>query len=155
MATSLQATVTVPASPQQVFDLLADPARHGEFDGTGMVGLPDSPAKLEGTGQVFVMNMTYRHGDRVEHYQSDNHVVAFEPPRTIGWATAPHGGEPLGWIWRYDIVPAPGGAAVTLTYDWAECPPENVSRFGVPLTDAEGLTRSLHLLAEAGAAAGS
>jgi uncharacterized protein YndB with AHSA1/START domain len=149
MTTRFQATMTVSASPQRVFELLTDPGRHNEFDATGMVGPPDSPAKLTTVGQVFVMNMTYRDGDHVEHYQSDNHVVTFEPPHAVAWATAAHDGEPLGWLWRYDVEPAAGGAAVTLTYDWAEVPPENIGRFGVPLTDTDGLARSLQLLAEA------
>jgi hypothetical protein len=67
MTTSIQATVSVSASPQAVFALLTDPARHGEFDATGMVGLPASSARLTRVGQVFVMNMTYRQGDHVEH----------------------------------------------------------------------------------------
>jgi uncharacterized protein YndB with AHSA1/START domain len=149
MTTRFQATVTVSASPQRVFEMLTDPARHNEFDATGMVGPPDCPAKLTRLGQVFVMNMTYRDGDHVEHYQSDNHVITFEPPHTVAWVTATHNGEPLGWQWRYDVEPAADGAAVTLTYDWAEAPPENVRRFGVPLTDADGLARSLQLLSEA------
>jgi hypothetical protein len=92
------------------------------------------------------MNMTYREGDYIEHYQSDNHVCALEPGCTIAWATATHGGAPLGWLWRYDVRPVTEGAAVTLTYDWTSTPPENVRRFGVPLVDAHGLARSLQLL---------
>ena len=60
MATRFQATVTVPASPQRAFDLLTNPARDNEFDATGMVGPPASPARLTRADQVFVMNMTYR-----------------------------------------------------------------------------------------------
>lgn len=129
--------------------MLTDPAKHTEFDATGMVGPPDSPAKLTSLGQVFVMNMTYRDGDHVEHYQTDNHVVTFDPPHAVAWAPAAHDGEPLGWLWRYDVEPAADGAAVTLTYDWAGAPPENIKRFGVPLTDTDGLARSLQLLSEA------
>jgi uncharacterized protein YndB with AHSA1/START domain len=149
MATRFQATVTVAASPQRVFDVLTDPARHSEFDATGMVGPPASAARLTRVGQVFVMHMTYRDGDRVEHYQSDNHLVAFESPRAVAWATAAHDGEPLGWLWRYDVEPVADGAIVTLTYDWTGTPPENIRRFGVPLTDGDGLARSLQLLSGA------
>jgi uncharacterized protein YndB with AHSA1/START domain len=149
MTTSLQAAVTVPASPAQVFGLLADPARHSEFDATGMVGSPVDPARLAHVGQIFVMNMTYRDGDHLEHYQSDNHVTALAPARLIAWATATRGGAPLGWEWRYGLEPAAGGAAVTLTYDWTGTTAENVRRFGVPLMNADGLARSLRLLSRA------
>lgn len=145
----LAATVTVAASPDRVFELLTDPARHGDFDATGMVGHPVTPARLTHVGQVFVMNMTYREGDHVEHYQSDNHVRVIEPGQAIAWATATRGGPPLGWLWRYDVAAVADGTAVTLTYDWTSTPPENVSRFGVPLADADGLSRSLQLLARA------
>lgn len=119
MSRALRATVTVAATPDQVFELLTDPARHCEFDATGMVGIPATSAGLTHVGQIFVMNMTYRKGDYIEHYQSDNHVCALEPGRAIGWATATHGGAPLGWFWRYDVKPVADGADVTLTYDWA------------------------------------
>jgi uncharacterized protein YndB with AHSA1/START domain len=145
----VSATVTVAASPDQVFELLSDPTRHGEFDATGMVGLPATPARLTQVGQVFVMNMTYRSDGHVEHYQSDNHVCALEPGRAIAWATANRGGAPLGWLWRYEVEPVAEGATVTLTYDWTNTPPENVRRFGVPLVDTSGLARSLQLLSRA------
>lgn len=141
--------MTVPASPQDVFTVLTDPGRHSEFDATGMVGQPASAGQLTRVGQVFVMNMTYRQDNHVEHYQSDNHVTALEQPRAVAWATATHGGQPLGWLWRYDVEPAPDGAAVTLTYDWTQTPPDNATRFGVPLVDADGLARSLQLLSRA------
>jgi hypothetical protein len=44
------------------------------------------------------MNMTYRNGDHVEHYQSDNHVCVFEPRGAIDRATATHGDALLGWL---------------------------------------------------------
>jgi uncharacterized protein YndB with AHSA1/START domain len=153
MSGVLRASATVAVAPEQVFDLLTDPARHSEFDATGMVGLPATPARLTHVGQIFVMNMTYREGDHIEHYQSDNHVCALEPGRVIAWATATHGGEKLGWLWRYDVSPVADGAAVTLTYDWSNTPPENVRRFGVPLVNADGLAQSLQLLSRACGAA--
>lgn len=48
---------------------------------------PVTPARLTRVGQVFVMNMTYREGGHVEHYQSDNHVRVIEPGHAIAWAT--------------------------------------------------------------------
>ncbi len=149
MTSAVQAMVVVPAAPGRVFDLLTDPARHREFDATGMVGAPVTGAKLTHVGQVFVMNMTYRAGEHIEDYQSDNHVTVLAPGRAIAWATATRGGAPLGWLWRYDLAVERDGTAVTLTYDWTNTPPANIRRFGVPLVDADGLARSLQLLSAA------
>jgi uncharacterized protein YndB with AHSA1/START domain len=44
MSRVLSATVTVSASPDRVSELLTDPATHGEFNATGMVGHPVTPA---------------------------------------------------------------------------------------------------------------
>jgi hypothetical protein len=101
-----------------------------------MVGAPATPARLTHVGQVFVMNMTYRDGDHVEHYQSDNHVMVLTPVRAIAWATATRGGAPLGWLWRYDLEAADDGVTILLTYDWTSTAPETIRRFGVSLVDA-------------------
>lgn len=138
--------ITVP--PETVWALVCDPAHHHLFDATGMVvGLSsDTP---EAVGDVFTMDMVWRSGDNVEHYQSDNLVTTFVPFRTITWATALPGQQPLGWTWTYNLIPEGPNTRVRLTYDWAEAPPENVERFGAPLTDEDGLAASLNLLARA------
>jgi uncharacterized protein YndB with AHSA1/START domain len=35
MTRSIRHTATVPAPPEEIFDLLADPRRHAEIDGAG------------------------------------------------------------------------------------------------------------------------
>lgn len=149
MATRYSVSAEIPAQVSTIFALLADPESHQAFDASGMVGAPETSTRLTAEGQVFVMNMTYRAGTRVEQYQSDNHVTAFVEPYLLEWATATHGGPELGWRWRYELEPILNGTRVHLSYDWSATSQQNVEQFGVPLVDENGLRESLSLLAAA------
>lgn len=106
-----------------VFRVLADPARHRDLDGSGMVREAVSDAVVTGVGDVFAMRMYYEpYGD----YEMHNHVVEFEPDRRIGWEPRPGPGHPdhasterkYGQRWIYDLVPdGPGATIVTETFD--------------------------------------
>ena len=103
-------TKFVPAPPQAIFDVLADPARHCEFDGSGTVQKvrSDAPSRLalDATfGMDMKMGMKYR---------ITNTVVEFDEPHQIGWR---HFG---GHIWRYILVPVEGGTMVTEQFDWKD-----------------------------------
>lgn len=135
----------VEAPLARVWEMIADPSQHRLFDDSGMVGEPAGGPPHE-VGDVFRMNMTYDDGRTLEHYQSDNHVVAYEPGRVLAWATALPDGAPLGWTWTYELTDESPRTRVRLTYDWTGTPEENIRRFGVPLSDEHGLARSLELL---------
>lgn len=149
MPGSCSASRSIPVPVGRIFGLLAEPSCHHLFDASRMVGAPDAPVRLIGVGQVFTMNMTYQSEESVEHYQSDNHVTAFEEPRLLEWATATRGGPLLGWRWRYELETRGESTRVSLTYDWSATTPENADRFGVPLVDEAGLGASLELLVSA------
>lgn len=95
------------------------------------------------------MDMRYSDGDTVEHYRSDNHVTRYVEGEAIAWATALPDGEPLGWIWSYELGDESAGARVRLIYDWSDTSAENIRRFGVPLVDRRGLEESLRFLERA------
>lgn len=101
-------SVVVPAPAQDIFNLLADPRRHSEIDGSGSVKAAqiDAPERLA-LGAQFGMNM--RIG---MPYKITNTVVEFEEGRLIGWR---HLG---GHIWRYILEPVEGGTKVTEQFDW-------------------------------------
>jgi len=102
------ATRVVPATPAQIFDLLADPARHSEIDGSGSVLKPRSggPERLS-LGARFGMDMKIG-----VPYKITNEVVEFDEPSRIAWR---HFG---GHIWRYVLEPVEGGTKVTEEFDW-------------------------------------
>jgi hypothetical protein len=115
MRVSAERVVAAPA--EEVFDLLADPRRHREIDGSGTVrdAVVDGPERLS-LGAVFGMHM--RAGGR---YQMTNTVVEFEEGRRIAWQPRPTNGLARkaigGRIWRYELEPAPGGTRVRETWD--------------------------------------
>ncbi|MFM2047327.1 MAG: hypothetical protein RL383_1404 [Actinomycetota bacterium] len=98
----------VPSPPGAIFDLLADPRRHCEIDGSGSVrgSEVDAPERLS-LGARFGMKMRI-----VVPYRMTNEVVEFEEGRRIAWR---HLG---GHVWRYILEPVSGGTKVTEQFDW-------------------------------------
>ena len=101
-------SVVVPAPAQDIFNLLADPRRHSEIDGSGSVKAAkvNAPERLS-LGSKFGMEMKI-----VVPYKMTNEVVEFEEGKQIGWR---HFG---GHVWRYILEPVDGGTKVTEQFDW-------------------------------------
>ncbi len=126
MSEQLKVSGEVPASPEQVFALLADPARHPEIDGADMLrGLAEG-GPISGQGQTFTMNMN---NSILDDYQVQNTVTVFEPGRRIGWSPTGLAGDnldrlgdmqPGGQSFTFELEPnGSGGTTVTQTYDWS------------------------------------
>ena len=98
----------VKAPPAAIFDLLADPSKHCEFDGSGTVRAAQAaaPERLS-LGAKFGMDMKLG-----APYKITNEVVEFEENRRIAWR---HFG---GHIWRYVLEPVDSGTMVTEQFDW-------------------------------------
>lgn len=100
------AVVSAPA--QTIFDLLADPRRHSEIDGSGSVQSAqiNAPERLS-------LNATFGMQMKIGlPYKITNTVVEFEEGKTIAWR---HFG---GHIWRYILEQVDGGTKVTEQFDW-------------------------------------
>lgn len=99
----------IEADAADIFEVLQDPRRHCEFDGSGTVtaAQSSSPHKLE-LGSRFGMKMRI-----VVPYQMTSEVVEFEQDRLIAWQ---HFGKHR---WRYELEPIEGGTRVTETFDWS------------------------------------
>ncbi len=133
-------SVIVDASPGDVFDLLADPRRHHEIDGSGTVreaGL-SAPERLS-AGAKFGMKMKYG-----VPYRITNTVVEFVEDELIAWR---HLGR---HVWRYRLEALEGGGTkVTEEFDWrpAIFPPA-LKLIGAPTDNAEAIEKTLTRLAD-------
>lgn len=102
----------IDAPAEVIFDIIADPSRHHEMDGSGTVlalkGNADERLKL---GSKFGMKM-----NQGVPYSVSSKVVEYEENRLIAWA---HFGRHR---WRYELEPNESGTLVTETFDWAPSP---------------------------------
>jgi len=107
----------IPAPANAIFDLLADPRRHAEIDGSGMVRdpKPDTVERLS-LGSKFGMSMKLG-----LKYSMVSEVVEFEVDRRIAWQSRPPSqlGAKLagGRIWRYELESVEGGTRVRESWD--------------------------------------
>ncbi len=129
----------IDAPPEAIFDLLADPAAHSRFDGSGTVveARGENPDRLH-LGARFGMNMRFG-----VPYRISNEVVEFEENRLIAWRHFGH------HVWRYRLEPVDGGTLVTESFDWS------VARFpplyewvGYPAKHEVNIAATLERLAE-------
>lgn len=101
-------SILVDAPPETVFELLAHPARHHDFDGSGTVrDSRDGDDVRLSLGARFGMDMKL-----VVPYRMTNEVVEFDEGRAIAWR---HLG---GHIWRYRLEPTDAGTRITEEFDW-------------------------------------
>ena len=128
----------IKASPEAIFDVLADPARHGEIDGSGMVQNVRGESKRLELGSTFGMDMKFG----PLPYRISNKVVEFDEGRLIAWA---HFG---GHRWRYELEPADGGTKVTESFDWSTARiPKAIELMGYPKQHPANMEATLERLA--------
>jgi uncharacterized protein YndB with AHSA1/START domain len=106
----------IPAPAETIFDLLADPARHRDIDGSGTLRDPKSGSERLALGSQFGMSMKMG-----VPYSMLSEVIEFDENRRIAWQTKP----PVSWgaklgggrIWRYELEPVDGGTLVRESWD--------------------------------------
>ncbi len=99
----------VPAPPEEIFALLADPARHAEIDGSGTVhGLVSEPGPMQ-LGSKFTIAMKRGRFS----YKVTSKVVEYEENRRIAWCHL------VKNRWRYELEPVEGGTRVTESADYS------------------------------------
>lgn len=106
----------IPALPERIFALIADPARHREIDGSGTVrDVKAGPSEPLAMGSTFGMHMKVGFP-----YSMESTIIEFEPNRRIAWQTRPPGAFAKfggGRIWRYELEPTNGGTLVRESWD--------------------------------------
>jgi len=108
----------IPAPSEHIFQLLADPRRHPDFDGSGMLrGDVRGPDRLR-DGAVFSMGMV----QAGQSYRTTNHVVEFVENQVITWETVGlwRGRKVIGGQrWRYALEPnGPDSTVLRHSYVW-------------------------------------
>lgn len=134
---------TIQAPTSAVFDVLSNPQRHPEIDGSGFVRGDLGAQRIQQVGDVFTMDMTGEHmgGD----YQTDNTVTGYSPNQLLAWQTAPAGQEPPGWQWVWELE-AEGSEATRVrhTYDWSNVTDQELlAKIGFPLVSQADLEAAL------------
>lgn len=120
----------IDAPAEVLFGILADPARHPEIDGSGMVRGPEGdPQPLSTVGDAFEMRM---HSDSVGGYRMLSRVVEYEPGRRIAWepeltqSPRPEDqkliGTRMGQRWGWELTPDGEATVVTEIYDVTRAP---------------------------------
>jgi uncharacterized protein YndB with AHSA1/START domain len=134
----------IKAPPEAIFDVLADPARHAEIDGSGMVQNTRGESTRLALGSKFGMDMKMG----ILPYRISNTVKEFEENRLIAWA---HIGRHR---WRYELEPVEVGGEthtkVTESFDWSTCPPgvgKSIELMGYPKKHPANMTATLERLA--------
>ena len=116
----VSASRTIAATPEAIFELIADPSQQPRWDGNDNLAEAASGQRVRAVGDVFTMTLTGSGQVR------ENHVVEFEEGRLIAWTPAEPGLAAPGHLWRWQLEPAPDGMTrVTHTYDWTRLTDED------------------------------
>ena len=123
----LEASRRIEAPAAVIFEILANPQRHMDFDGSDMLRGATLDRPISGVGDTFTMKM-HRLGD---DYLMFNYVVEFESDHRIFWEPAPGDpsraegddpskvGIPAGYRWGYVLTPDGNDATVvTEVFDY-------------------------------------
>lgn len=144
--TRIQVEQVVARGAPELFAVLADPKRHVEVDGSGMLRADVGTRPITAVGDVFTMEM---HQPALGDYRTDNHVVELEPGRLVSWTTAREGQTPAGVRWTWELQPVDAGhTRVVHTYDWSRVTdPAVLARVTFPRVSADALEQSVQRLA--------
>jgi hypothetical protein len=148
----VEVTRRIKATASHIFAIVANPQRHMDFDGSGMLrgAILDHP--ISEVGDTFTMKM-HRLGD---DYLMLNYVVEFEQDQRIFWEPAPGDpsraenddpskvGIPAGYRWGYILTPDGDDATlVTEVFDSGPLPEDLFSDGGTWINGNNSMRESM------------
>src|ERR1700678_60422 len=103
-------SIEVNAPAAEIFELVADPRRHGELDGSGTVlNTVSGPDRLNDGAKFSVRMKQYGFP-----YQITSQVIDFTDGQVVEWR------HPLGHSWRWELTPqSERTTLVTETFDYS------------------------------------
>jgi hypothetical protein len=130
----------VQASAAEIFEMVANPRRHGELDGSGTVlNTVAGPQRLSQDARFSVKMKQYG-----MPYQITSQVTEFADGRVLEWR------HPLGHRWRWDLTPlSEHSTLVTETFDYSElgaAKAAGLKLFGSLKHNASGIEATLRQL---------
>jgi hypothetical protein len=132
---SRAAEVKAPAA--ELFEIVADPYRHAELDGSGtVVGAVTGPQRLSAEARFSVRMKQYG-----APYKITSRVTDFADGRVVEWQ------HPLGHRWRWEFAPVSAGVTtVTETFDYSQLSglkAKGLELTGTPKKNAAGIEATL------------
>lgn len=129
----------IDATPEAIFDVLADPRMHHVIDGSDTV--------IEGTTGPDRLSLGAKFGMKMKlkgiPYRMRNTVKEFEENKLIAWC---HFNKHR---WRFELEPVDGGTKVTETFDWSTALiPKALELAGYPKSHPANMEATLERLDE-------
>jgi hypothetical protein len=126
------------APPSKIFDILANPYRHQEIDGSGTVVKPKAGTTTRlFLGATFAMDMKIK-----ASYPTTNHVVEFEENHVIAWHHIAQ------FVWRYQLDEVADGTLVRESFDYRKPWGLLIIPLGWPAKNKTSMEQTLSRLAE-------
>ncbi|MGC8481626.1 MAG: hypothetical protein ACP5PJ_08765 [Acidimicrobiales bacterium] len=148
----IEVVMTMLSSHTEIFAIIADPRRHFEFDGSGMLREAVEGRPISGVGDRFTLKMHRLCDD----YLMINYVVEFERDRRIFWEPAPgdasrtEGNDPnkigiaAGYRWGFELEPLGGNETrVTEVFDPGPIPDDLIRDGGVWINGQNSIAESM------------
>ena len=105
--------VTTDASPEQIWDLLTDVTRAGEWSHETRGGL-----WLDGaTGATVGARFKGLNGKGRQRWTRVCEIESVERPRVLAWRTVPSRVFPDSTRWTYELTPVDGGTRITQRFE--------------------------------------
>jgi hypothetical protein len=134
-------SIEVQAPAAELFEIVADPRRHAELDGSGTVQETVSGPSRLAEGETFSVKMR-QYG---VPYRITSRVTEFDDGRVLEWR------HPMGHRWRWEFTSQSSNSTqVTETFDYSHVglvKAKGLELFGAPKHNASGIEATLTKLA--------